>query len=172
MLLPYKIAFDEENVAYFTADNHARYKALFSGRPIPGLPELEGFVFDFSFQRDTSDCANTQHPGYDQRIRLTLEKLMSRFFELQPYGIMSFVCEASDYKHRMRQRVFGDWHKPHQGSITKLTFSLPSGGSEQDGSAGEAIGGLFFLTSHPLAASIETGLSAELAIYTRIKAEY
>lgn len=171
MLLPYKIEFDQD-VAHFTSDNQARYKALFSGRPLPALPELEGFVFDFSFQRDTSYCTNTEHPGYDKRIRLTLEKLMNRFFELQPYGVMSFVCESSDYKHKMRQRVFGDWHKAHQEQITKITFSLPSGSLEQDGSDGEAVGGLFFLKTHPLAARIEAGLSAEIAFYTMIKAEY
>lgn len=172
MLLPYKIVFDEENVAHFTADNKANYKALFSGRPMPALPELEGFVFDFSFQRDTTNCANSKHPGHDGRIRLTLEKLMNRFFELSPYSVMSFVCESTDYKHKMRQRVFGDWHAAHKDRIAKNTFSLPSGTIEEDGSIGEAVGGLFFLKDHPLANRIDASLAAEIAFYSMIKASY
>ncbi|OGX82082.1 hypothetical protein [Hymenobacter coccineus] len=172
MLLPYRIVFDEENIAYFTADNRAKYKALFSGRPLPGLPELEGFVFDFSFQREVSDCTKPTHPGYDRRIRLTLEKLMNRFFEIDPYNVMAFVCEATDYKHKMRQRVFGDWHAAHRNRIAKVTFSLPSGTVGENGSAGESVGGLFYLKDHPLALKIESGLGAEIAYYTTIKAEY
>jgi hypothetical protein len=170
MLGPYNIVFDKEDVAHFTADNKAVYKALFSGRPIPGMPELEGFVFDFSFQRDTTSCANPNHPGYDKRIRLTLEKLMNRFFELAPYNIMSFVCEATDYKHKMRQRVFGDWHAPYRNTIAKVTFSLPSGTVEEDGSEGEAVGGLFYLKSNPLAPLIESELTEEIALFTMVKA--
>ena len=152
MLLPYNIVFDEDSVAYFTADNNACYKALFSGRPLPALPELKGFIFDFSFQRDAANCLNSTHPGYDQRIRLTLEKLMNRFFELEPYNVLSFVCESTDNKHKVRQRIFSDWHSAHRDRIAKLTFSLPSGTVEADGAAGEAVGGLFYLKSHPLAA--------------------
>ena len=170
MLLPYSIVFDSENVAGLTAANNATYKALFSGRPLPALPELEGFVFDFSFQRDATNCANPAHPGYDRRIRLTLEKLLNRFFELEPYSLLSFVCESTDYKHKMRQRVFSDWHAAHQNRIAKITFSLPSGTLEQDGSAGEVVGGLFYLKSHPLAVRIEAGVRAEIAFYTAIKA--
>lgn len=171
MLLPYSIFFDADNVAYFTADNKAAYKALFSGLPIPGLPELEGFVFDFSFQRNAANCVNPSHPGRDERVRLTLEKLLNRFFELSPYGVLSFVCDSTDDKHKARQRVFNDWHAPHKASIKKLTFSLPSGDLQKDGTPGEIVGGLFYLRTHPLASQIEAGLAAEIAVYTMAKAD-
>lgn len=172
MPIPYKIVFDNENVARFTTKNKVEYKALFSGRPLPGLPEIEGFIFDFSFQRDTTNCTNLKHPGYDARIRATLEKLMNRFFELEPCNVMSFVCESTDNKHQMRQRVFANWHTPHRATIAKNSFCLPSGIIESDGKSGEVVGGLFYVKDHPLASVIEAGLVAEVAFYSMIKADY
>ena len=167
MLQPYSVQ-NEGGGFVFTADNHASYKALFTGRPLGGVSEIEGFVFDFSFERVTENCLNRDHPGNDPRVRLTLERLVAAFFAQEPYYILSFVCDPNDSRDRQRLRLFNQWHSAHQATYTKIAFAVPSF-LQETGEYAEAVGGIIFRNDHPLRALIASTLQSELLVYTAAK---
>jgi hypothetical protein len=168
MLLPYSISIDETGIATFTADNKAIYKALFVGIPSPE-PQLEGLIFDFTFERDASKCGNPKHPGHDGRVRPTLEKIINRFFELAPDGILYFSCDSTDGRHRERLSIFDKWYTPHQAEVTKVPFCIPGGEADSGEELPDTIGGAFFLKSHPFHEMVEAFIKSEIIVYTSVK---
>ena len=168
MLQPYSISIDENGIATFTADNKAIYKALFVGIPSPE-PQLEGLIFDFTFERDAANCDNTIHPGHDARIKPTLERIINRFFELAPDGILYFSCDSTDGRHRERLFIFNKWHVPHEAEVTKVPFCIAGGSTDSGEDLPDTVGGAFFLKSHPFHNMVEDFIKSEIIIYTSAK---
>ena len=168
MLRPYSISIDENGIATFTADNKAIYKVLFVGIPSPE-PQLEGLIFDFTFERDAAHCDKPSRPGHDARVKPTLEKLVNRFFELAPDGILYFSCDSTDGRHRQRMSIFKKWHAPREAEVTKIPFCIAGGQTDAGEELPDTIGGAFFLKSHPFHEMVESFIKSEIIIYTSVK---
>ncbi len=166
---PYSIAIDENGLATFRADNKAEYKALFTELPNIVEYQLEGLVFDFSFERISTNCAHPKRPGRDPRVKPTIEKLVRRFFDLSPLSVLYFVCDSADDMHKGRLQIFNGWHQPYQDELIKISFQIPAG-RNNDGTLGKDIlGGAIFLINNPLRTVIEAYVGSEVFVYTSVK---
>lgn len=168
MLQPYSVSIDENGIATFSADNKAIYKALFVGIPSPE-PQLEGLIFDFTFERDATNCVNPKHPGSDLRVRPTLEKIINRFFELAPDAILYFSCDSTDGKHRERLCIFNRWYDAHKHYVTKVPFSISGGQDDFGEPLPDTIGGAMFLKAHPFHDIAEAFIKSEIIVYSSSK---
>lgn len=178
MLQPYSII-AKDGAAFFTADNKAIYKAFFQAVPFAGEPQLEGFFVDFSFERDTSQCADTAVRGLngtfkkrvgrnDERIKITLQLILNTFFENNPYYVVFFTCDSRDSKHKGRLLMFNEWHRDHQETFTKLPFCI-TGGIVDEEVLADTVGGAVFLTAHPQHELIKNFVNSEIIVYNSLK---
>lgn len=168
MLQPYSVSINENSIATFTAYNKAIYKALFVGIPSPE-PQLEGLIFDFTFERDAAKCANPQRPGHDARVKPTLEKIVNRFFELAPDGILYFSCDSTDGRHRERLAIFNKWHAVYAAEVTKVPFCIAGGLTDSGEALPDTVGGAFFLKSHMFHDAVEAFIRSEIIVYASVK---
>ncbi|TGE07711.1 DUF6169 family protein [Hymenobacter fodinae] len=175
---PYSIT-DKQGIAYFTADNQAIYKALFLQVSFSGEPQLEGFIVDFSFDRDITNCPDTTRRAKDgsfkkrvgnkdERIQATVKQIVSSFFESNPYHVVYFTCESIDSKHRGRIHMFEEWYREHQDTFTKVPFIIP-GGIVDEEITPDTYGGAIFMKSHPLHELIYNFVNSEVLVYTSSK---
>lgn len=169
MLQPYSISVGENGLITFQTTNKAVYKALFVGIPSLEEPQLEGLIFDFTFERDTTACANPRHPGADASVKPTLEKIISRFFEQAPDGILYFSCDSTDNKHREWLRIFNKWHAAYKQTVTRIPFHIPGGLANTGQPLPAIVGGILFLKSHPFYTLVEDFVSSEIFVYTSVK---
>ena len=162
MPLPYSIVLDERGIATFTTDRLSEYKAVFLGPTFVDEPQLEGLIFDFSFERTA--VGSVQGPA-DGRVWPTVEKLIRRFFDEAPFHVVSYTCESSDARDRSRLRLFARWHRQQSPGFVQLPFLLPAGAAD----AGAVVGALLFRADNPLRAVIEECLRHELRVYAAAK---
>lgn len=178
MLQPYRIE-PKDGAAFFTADNQAIYKALFRAVPFSGEPQLEGFIVDFSFERDVSQCANATRRAKDGtfkklvgrtdlRIKETLKLILNTFFENNPYHIVYFTCDSTDSKHKGRLLMFNEWCAEHKETFTKLPFCIAGGMIDEEVLA-DTVGGAIFLNEHPQHELIKNFVNSEIFVYNSIK---
>jgi hypothetical protein len=178
MLQPYSII-AKDGAAFFTADNKAIYKAFFQAVPFSGEPQLEGFFVDFTFKRDTSQCADAKAKDStgafkkivgreDGRIKATLQLILNTFFENNPYYTVFFTCDSTDSKQRGRLLMFNEWHAEHQDKFTKLPFCI-SGAMIDEDILPDTVGGIIFLTEHPQQELIKNFVTSEIVVYNSIK---
>ena len=169
MPLPYSIQVATDGIISFSTTNNVVYKALFVGIPSVEEPQLEGLIFDFTFERDAAACLSPAHPGPNARIRPTVEQILSRFFEQAPDGIIYFSCDSTDGRQRERQRIFNNWYAAHQRVVTQIPFWIPGGTDDTSQPLPDIIGGILFLKSHPLHALVESFIGSEILVYTSAK---
>jgi hypothetical protein len=165
MLLPYSISFEGE-LATFLTDNNAKYTASFQLIPNVQDDQLSGFFYDFSFQRDKSECINRQHN--DGRVKPTIQKLITFFFEQSPYSVMYFVCEAKDSKHEGRKVIFNDWHSERDNEFEIIHFRIPGPLIDAEPTK-DIVGALVFMKDHPLESAIRAYAESEIYVYEGIK---
>jgi len=179
MAEPYSIQ-EKDGAAYFIAANQAVYKAFFRAVPFEGEPQLEGFIVDFSFERDVSQCADTtvratngtfkkRVGSEDKRIQATLQSVLNIFFENNPYHIVFFTCDSTDSKHRGRLVTFNSWHAAHQDRFTKIPYCIAGGVIDEEVLA-DTVGGAIFLAVHPHHELIKNFVNSEVMVYNSIKA--
>ena len=159
---PCSIALDERGVATFGTEEGNEYKAVFLGPTFVDEPQLEGLIFDFSFERTALGAARGAADG---RVWPTVEGLIRRFFDEAPFNVMSYTCESSDARDRSRLRLFGRWHRQQGRGFVQLPFLLPAGAAAD----GAVVGALLFRADHPLRAVIEECLRQELRVYAAAK---
>lgn len=175
---PYRIV-DQKGVATFTADNQASYKALFQAVAFSGEAQLEGFIVDFSFERDVTNCPNATCKAkdgtfkknlgpLDERIQATIETVIDTFFEYNPYHIAYFTCDSTDGKQKGRLLMFNQWHEQHAGKYTKIPFCI-AGAMIDDEILADTVGGAIFLTNHPHHQLIKDFVNSEVIVYNSIK---
>lgn len=184
MPLPYSYTLDEESeIASFAAENQASYKALFLNVPFKGEPQLEGLIYDFTFERDSINCLSATGKAKDgtfkkllgrtdERIPLTLVGIVEGFFQKYQYAVVYFTCDSVDGKHKGRLQMFNDWYDLHGQCYIKVPFCV-GGGIFEDGQAlPEIVGGAIFLASHPLSDLIERFVNSEVIIYSESKSSH
>lgn len=169
MPLPYSIQVAADGVISFSTTRNVTYKALFVGIPSAEEPQLEGLVFDFTFERAVAAYPSPAHPGPDARIRPTVERILSRFFEQVPDGIIYFSCDSTDGRHWERQRIFNRWYAAHQQVVTQIPFQIPGGTDATNQPLPDIIGGILFLKSHSLHVLVENFIGSEILVYTSAK---
>ena len=169
MLLPYSIQVAADGIISFSTAHNVTYKALFVGIPSAEEPQLEGLIFDFTFEREATASPTSAYPGSDGRIRLTVERILRRFFEQAPTGIIYFSCDSTDGRHRERQLILNRWYATHQQIVTQIPFWIPGGTDATNQPLPDIIGGILFLKSHPLHALIESFIGSEIIVYTSAK---
>jgi hypothetical protein len=178
MLQPYSIL-AKDGAAYFTAENQAIYKAFFQVVPFSGEPQLEGFIVDFSFERDISGCVDSRCRAKDgtfkkilgpadKRIEVTLQQVLRLFFENNPYHVVFFTCDSTDNKHQSRLLMFNEWHSEHKTQFTNLPFCIAGGMIDEEVMA-DTIGGVFFLTDSPNSELIRNFVNSEVMVYNSLK---
>lgn len=61
---------------------------------------------------------------YDRRIERTVIDILLRFFQLQPDGIITFVCDSLDGSEYLRMRLFNQWYFKYnfQSDFSKLDY--------------------------------------------------
>lgn len=159
MCLPYRILL-ENDLALFTTEKEAKYLARFQMVPNIEDDQLAGLIFDFSFWRDESACTNKVK--LDRRIKPTIQKLVSFFFEQGYYNIMYFVCESLDKKQKGRKQLFDSWCGEYNKEFELIPFHFLS-------NSGDILGGIVFRRNHPMEAAIRAYAESEILVYSATK---
>lgn len=159
MSIPYRIDI-EDGIARFVTDNQTAYSARF--QVVPNIEDslLAGLIFDFSFSRVSS--IGMERHGADSRIKPTIQRLLTAFFDQEPYNVLFFVCESLDGKHRGRGKLFCNWHQERGNAFFLHPFHISTPDSE-------IVGGYIFSKDHPLKNTINSYMQTEILVHNAIK---
>ena len=93
------------------------------------------YVVSFIKDETLDDCSNvfhflieakfTPHPSNDVKVGETVACIAKAFFNRYPAHILTFVCDISDSRQSVRQRLFSRWfHKFNQNGYVKFDWQV------------------------------------------------
>jgi hypothetical protein len=104
---PYSIQKNEDGTYFFITNSEIKYSIVFIVRD--DLNNVHGTnVYEFSFGPEGIEFSDL--PGHDNRIYPTILKVIEDFF-IKETNALLFVCESSDTKGLVRERLFERWYR-------------------------------------------------------------
>ena len=111
MYSPYRFIFnEEEGFYYFHTQSKIEYRCFFTQNESGNgtLPlDLSHEVYNFDLIRYTKGDS----VKFDRNVSATVGVILNQFFDKNPYGIISYICDNTDSKGRKRQFSFAKWLK-------------------------------------------------------------
>ena len=124
-LLPYPLNRNKDSLYYFATAAGVLYfcgalDKTASLPPMLGIYDIQ--VLEFEFFPFLLDGVEQGEP--DERIAPTIIAALRRVF-ITSEVVVFFLCDATDRKHRGRQRLFRNWHAAYMGKdFTRLPVEL------------------------------------------------
>lgn len=110
MLSPYNLTFLENSTYEFRTVHDVVYSVYFidGSSYFTDYPDFAADVLTFGF--DLKYSSHFKIPA-DDRVRITISKIIISFFDANPDKILFFVCDTKDRKQLSRINTFERWHR-------------------------------------------------------------
>jgi hypothetical protein len=110
----YKIAFDPTLGSFhFRTENGLTYVCHFQDwtrelSPVLGIYDIQ--VCEFIFTCHNPNKQNCAFNKYDYQISATISQIILSFFTSE-LRVLTYVCDTSDIRHKVRHKLFKKWFK-------------------------------------------------------------
>ncbi len=110
----------EEDGIYFTTDSGDNFFAYFLDYQLPDSQGNIHNIYNFDFLCNEDFCVSLFQKKHDPKIRHTLIKIISDFFETREHAVIVYCCFNQDGYGRHRSITFRKWQTDLPAHISKL----------------------------------------------------